>query len=356
MNDRIVHLQEEAVALLRELIALPSPSREEDRTATAIAAFLQRHGVQPMRSGNNVWARSAPAGSGRPTVLLNSHHDTVRPSTGWTRDPFTPTVEGDVLYGLGSNDAGGPLVTLIAAFLALHERGDRPFDLVLAATAEEEISGANGIAALLPELGRIDMAIVGEPTGMEMAVAEKGLLVLDCTAHGVPGHAARSEGDNAIMNALPDIAWFRDFRFPKVSPTLGPVHMNVTMIEAGTQHNVVPDRCRFTVDVRCTDAYTHEEVLDVIRSHVRSDVRPRSLRLRPSAIAPDHPLVRAGQAIGLRTFGSPTLSDQALLPMPSIKLGPGRSERSHTADEFIHPSEVQDGIRRTIALLEHLSP
>lgn len=356
MNDRIVHLQEGAVALLRELIALPSPSREEDRTAAAIATFLERHGVRPARSGNNVWACSGPAGSGKPTVLLNSHHDTVRPVAAWTRDPFIPAVEGDVLYGLGSNDAGGPLVTLIAAFLALHGRDDLPFDLVLAATAEEEISGANGIEALLPELGRIDMAIVGEPTGMDMAVAEKGLLVLDCTAHGRAGHAARGEGDNAIMKALPDIAWFRDFRFPQVSPTLGPVHMNVTVIEAGTQHNVVPDRCRFTVDVRCTDAYTHEEVLGIVRAHVRSDVQPRSLRLRPSSIAPDHPLVRAGQAVGLRPFGSPTLSDQALLPMPSIKLGPGRSERSHTADEFIHISEVHDGIRRTITLLEHLSP
>lgn len=356
MNGTITDLEQDAIALLRELIVVPSPSREEHGTATVIEEFLQGYDVRVYRQGNNVWAFGAHTVPGKPVVLLNSHHDTVRPAATWTRDPYAAAVEGDRLFGLGSNDAGGPLVALTAAFLALHERDDLPFNLVLAATAEEEVSGANGIVSILPELGRVGMAIVGEPTGMRMATAEKGLLVLDCTAHGVSGHAARSEGDNAILKALPDIAWFRDYRFPNVSEQLGPIHMNVTMVQAGTAHNVVPDSCRFTVDVRCTDAYTLEEVVAIVREHVQCDVVPRSLRLRPSSIAADHPLVLAGNAIGLGRYGSPTLSDQALLPMPSIKLGPGISERSHTADEFIHISEVTDGIRRYIALLEHLRP
>ncbi|MFT3885063.1 MAG: M20 family metallo-hydrolase [Flavobacteriales bacterium] len=356
MNEIVTSLEQDAVALMRALIAVPSPSREEHGTADVIEAFLRDHGVPVHRHGNNVWAFGARTVPNKPVVLLNSHHDTVRPVATWTRDSYAATVEGDRLFGLGSNDAGGPLVALIAAFLALHERTDLPFNLVLAATAEEEISGSNGIASILPLLGQVDMAIVGEPTGLRMATAEKGLLVLDCTAHGISGHAARSEGDNAILKALPDIAWFRDFRFPKVSEQLGPIHMNVTMVQAGTAHNVVPDSCRFTVDVRCTDAYTLEEVVAIIREQVRCEVVPRSLRLKPSSIAADHPLVQAGQAIGLERHGSPTLSDQALLPMPSIKLGPGISERSHTADEFIHLSEVADGIRCYITLLEHLRP
>lgn len=354
MNDRMESLQHEALELLRALIAEPSPSREEQGTAALIEAFFRRHRVPTQRKGNNVWARGV--GEGKPVVLLNSHHDTVKPSASWKHDPYTATLEGDQLFGLGSNDAGGPLVALIATFLALHDREDLPFNLVLAATAEEEISGVNGIASILPDLGPIDMAIVGEPTCMRMATAEKGLLVLDCTAQGVSGHAARGEGENAIMKALPDMAWFRDFRFPKVSPQLGPIHMNLTMVQAGTAHNVVPDACRFTVDVRCTDAYTLEEVVELVRGHVACTVEPRSLRLRPSSIAADHPLVVAGSALGMETFGSPTLSDQALLSMPSIKLGPGLSERSHTADEYIRISELRAGIAGYIALLEQLRP
>jgi len=346
--------EEEAIALLRELIAIPSFSREEGGTADRIAAFLRGHGVEPQRHLNNVWARGVHQDPAKPTLLLNSHHDTVRPSASWTKDPFRPTVEDDKLYGLGSNDAGGPLTALIATFLRFHQRSDQPFNLVLAATAEEEVSGVNGIESLLPELGPIDMAIVGEPTGMRMAVAEKGLLVLDCTVHGRAGHAARDGGENAIHKALRDIAWFRDHRFPKVSPTLGPVRMSITVIEAGKQHNMVPDRCRFTVDVRTTDAYTHEELLAIVKENVSCEVVPRSTRLAPSCIAMDHPLVRAGVATGLEAFGSPTLSDQALMPMPSIKIGPGLSERSHTADEYIHLSEVREGIRLYAALLDNL--
>lgn len=350
------HITAEAIALLQRLIACPSPSREEQGTADLLAAFLAGHGVEVRRVGHNVWARGRHHDPAKPTLLLNSHHDTVRPVAGWSRDPYAATVEGDRLFGLGSNDAGGALVALVATFLLHRDRSDLPFNLLLAATAEEEVGGEGGIRSVLPQLGPVHMAIVGEPTGMRMAVAEKGLLVLDCTAHGRSGHAARNEGDNAILRALPDIQWFRDHRFARTSPTLGEVRMSVTMVQAGTAHNVVPDRCQFTVDIRVTDAYTLQEVLDEVRAHVRCEVQPRSLRLAPSGIAMDHPLVRAGKAIGIETFGSPTLSDQAFLTLPSIKLGPGLSERSHTADEHILLSELRDGVAGYCALLQHLHP
>lgn len=347
-------LYPQALDLLQRLIAIPSFSREEDKTADVIAAFLQSKGVAVNRKFNNVWAFNKHFDPSLPTLLLNSHHDTVKPNTGYTRNPFAATVEDGKLYGLGSNDAGGCLVSLLATFLYFYEEQDLKYNLVYAATAEEEISGRNGLELILPELGELEAAIVGEPTLMHLAVAEKGLLVLDCVAKGRSGHAAREEGLNAIYEALPDITWFQTYRFPNVSEHLGPVKMSVTMIEAGSQHNVVPDKCKFTVDVRLTDAYTMEEVLEVIRQHVKAEVTPRSMRLKPSSIPVTHPLVQAGIALGRTTYGSPTTSDQALLSIPSLKLGPGDSARSHMADEFINLQEVEEGIALYIDILERV--
>ena len=344
-------LYQESLALLKNLIATPSFSREENETADLIELFLADHGVKTHRELNNIWAFNQHFNPALPTVLLNSHHDTVKPNIGWTKDPFTPQVEGGKLYGLGSNDAGGCLVALMAAFLFFYPKQDLAFNLVLAATAEEEISGRNGIERIWPELGPVEFAIVGEPTEMHLAVAEKGLLVLDCVATGKSGHAAREEGENAIYNALPDINWFRTFQFPEVSEYLGPVKMSVTIIQAGTQHNVVPDRCNFTVDVRVTDSYTNEEVLGIIKQHVKSEVQPRSVRLRSSSINKDSKVVQAGLALGRKTYGSPTTSDQALIPVPSLKMGPGDSARSHTADEYIYLQELKEGINFYISLL-----
>ncbi len=341
--------------MLQQLIATPSFSREEDKTAGILEAFLSGHGVTPHRKGNNVWAVGKAFSASKPTLLLNSHHDTVKPNTGYTRDPFRATVEDGKLYGLGSNDAGGCAVSLITAFLKLHDQQDLRYNLVLAITAEEEISGVNGIESLFPELPPIACAIVGEPTLMDVAVAEKGLVVVDCVAHGKAGHAAREEGDNAIYRAMNDIAWFRTYAFPKISETLGNVKMSVTVINAGQAHNQVPAECRFTVDIRVTDAYTLEEVVDTIRTHVASSVIPRSLRLRPSGIPNDHPLVVAARKLGKKLYGSPTTSDRALIPVPSIKMGPGDSGRSHSADEFIYLKEIEEGIEGYTALIRHLS-
>lgn len=347
-------LYHEAVALLRQLIATPSFSREEEQTARLIAGFLEKHQVPVHRHLNNVWAVNRYFDAAKPGILLNSHHDTVKPNPAYTRDPFDPVIEEDRLYGLGSNDAGGCLVALIAAFLHFYDRPDLPYNLILTATAEEEISGEHGIESILPQLPGFAFAIVGEPTLTQMAVAEKGLLVLDCVSHGKAGHAARQEGENAIYKALPDIEWFRSFSFPKVSPMLGQVHMNVTMIQAGQQHNVVPACCHFTVDIRVTDVYTHEEILDIVRKHVGCEVKPRSLRMRSSSIPLDHPVVRAAQKIGKQLYGSPTTSDQALIPGPSVKIGPGDSARSHSADEFIYLHEIKEGIETYIKLLEEV--
>lgn len=343
-----------AIRLLQQLISIPSYSREEDKTATLIADFLRTENVKVSRYQNNVWAMNKYFGPGKPTILLNSHHDTVKPNPGYTREPFHATIEEGKLYGLGSNDAGGPLVSLIAAFLHFHDREGLPFNLVLAATGEEEISGRNGIEALLHHLPPIDCAIVGEPTLLEVAVAEKGLMVLDCVAKGQAGHAAREEGVNAIYQALPDIEWFRTYRFPKVSETLGPIKMSVTVIQAGQAHNQVPAECRFTVDVRATDAYTLEEILETIRANVSCEVTPRSVRLQPSRIDMDHYLVRAALQAGCKPYGSPTTSDQTLIPYPSVKIGPGDSARSHSADEFIYLQEISEGIARYITILEHI--
>lgn len=341
------------IELLERLIGTPSYSREESQTAGILASFLNDEGVRDVqRLHNNVWAYNRAFDPAKPTLLLNSHHDTVKPNSAWTRDPFVPTVEAGRLYGLGSNDAGGSVVSLIAAFLHFYEVEGLRYNLCLALTAEEEVSGQNGIESILPQLGGLDFAIIGEPTGMELAIAERGLMVLDCVARGQAGHAARDEGENAIYKAMRDIEWFRTYRFPRCSALFGGVKMSVTIVSAGTQHNVVPAECRFTVDVRVPDGYTNEEVLAVVREHVAAEVVPRSTRLKPSSIDPTHPIVRAGLTLGRRTYGSPTLSDQALLSVPSLKMGPGDSARSHSADEFIYLNEIEQGIDQYIAMLE----
>ncbi len=341
-----------AVALLKTLIATPSLSREEAQTANLIVTYLAQNGVVSYRVGNNVWAKNWRFDPLKPTLLLNSHHDTVKTNPAYTRNPFEPTMQNGKLYGLGSNDAGGCLVALLATFVYFYHQ-TLPYNLVMAATAEEEISGWNGIESLLPHLPPLALAIVGEPTEMNLAIAEKGLLVLDCTVRGVAGHAARDEGENAITKAMPALRWFQTYQYPRVSPVLGPVKQSVTVIQAGTQHNTVPATCTFVVDVRVTEQYTLEEVLDIIRANVPEvEVVPRSVRLRPSGIALAHPLVQAGVALGQRTYGSPTLSDQALLPVPSVKCGPGHSARSHMADEFIFLDEIGAGIRGYVAWLE----
>jgi acetylornithine deacetylase len=344
-------LTNHSIELLKQLVSTPSFSREEDLTATLIESYLQAKGVKTNRKINNVWAVNKYFDPAKQTILLNSHHDTVKPKSGYGRDPFSPDVEEGKLYGLGSNDAGGCLVSLIATFLYYYEQPDLKYNICLAATAEEEISGVNGLELILPELGNLDFAIVGEPTLMQLAIAERGLLVLDCLAEGVSGHAAREEGENAIYKALEDIEWFRTYRFAKESELFGFVKMNVTMIEAGTQHNVIPASCKFTVDVRVTDAYRNEEVLKIIRNNVGCKVTPRSVRLKSSSISKDHPLVQAGLSLGRETYGSPTTSDQALLDIPSLKMGPGDSARSHSADEYIHIDEIHEGIKMYVEML-----
>jgi len=344
----------DSIKLLKQLIATPSFSKEEDKTADIIETFLKSKNVETCRFLNNVWARNKYFDESKPTILLNSHHDTVRPNKGYTLDPFSPIEKDGKLFGLGSNDAGGCLVSLIAIFLHFYEQENLKYNFVLATTAEEEISGKNGIEILLQHLPKIDFAIVGEPTQMNMAVAEKGLLVLDCTAHGKAGHAAREEGDNAIYKAIKDIEWFRTYKFDKVSDLLGPMKMSVTIINAGSQHNVIPSECKFTVDVRVNELYTFEEVLDIIKQNVQCDVQPRSVRLRSSSIELDHPIVKAGIKLGRKYFGSPTTSDKALMPFPALKIGPGDSARSHTADEFIYLDEIKEGIGLYISLLNEV--
>ncbi len=351
MNQR---LHDIAIDLLKQLIATPSFSREEDKTADLLAYFFQQQGIVSHRKGNNIWAVNQHFDSTKPSILLNSHHDTVKPNPGYTRDPFTPTIEDEKLFGLGSNDAGGPLVSLIATFLHFQDKKNLKYNLVFVASAEEEISGTNGIELVWSELPEIDFAIVGEPTLTDIAVAEKGLLVLDCVSKGKAGHAAREEGVNAIYEALKDIEWFRNYRFPKVSPSLGEIKMSVTVINAGQAHNQVPSECRFTVDVRVTDSYSLEEVLETVKQNVSCSVNARSLRLRSSGVSKDHVLVKAGSKLGKRLYGSPTTSDQALIPVPSIKMGPGDSARSHSADEFIYIKEIEEGINSYISLLSEV--
>lgn len=347
-------LFDDSIDLLRRLISIPSLSKEEDNTALLIQQFLQDRGVKTHRLNNNVWAYNEHFDSDKPTILLNSHHDTVKPNPGYSRDPFAAEIIDGKLFGLGSNDAGGCLVSLIAVFIHFYKEKNLKYNLCLAATAEEEISGKNGIELILPDLGELEFAIVGEPTLMQLAIAERGLMVLDCVAHGKAGHAAREEGDNAIYKAIKDINWFKTYEFAKKSALFGQVKMSVTIIDAGSQHNVVPAVCNFTVDVRVTDAYRNEEVLKIISQNVDCEVNPRSTRLKSSFISLEHPIVKAGIAMGRETYGSPTTSDQALIDIPSLKMGPGDSARSHMADEYIYLSEIEEGIELYIKLLTGL--
>jgi acetylornithine deacetylase len=350
MSELIKQFGNDAIELLIQLIQTQSFSREEAGTADIIEQFLTQHGIAARRQGNNVWATSRAWDAAKPTVLLNSHHDTVKPGVAWTYPPFGATLEGDKLTGLGSNDAGASAVSLLAVFRYFYDQ-PTAFNLICAITAEEEISGANGVKSILPELGEIDLGIVGEPTGMNAAIAEKGLLVLDGVARGRTGHAARNEGDNALYKALDDINWLRHYQFPKVSEMLGPVKMTVTQISAGTQHNVVPDECRYVVDVRPTECYTNEEILEIIRANVQAEITPRSTHLQSSGLSEEHPIVRKAVAMGKTTYGSPTLSDQALMRFSTLKMGPGDSARSHAPDEYILLSEIRSGIADYIELL-----
>ena len=343
---------EKAVGLLCRLIEVPRVSREETAAADMLQAYMQDElGLSTQRLGNNLWSVAPNFDEKKDTLLLNAHIDTVKPVAGWQRNPFKATREGSRIYGLGSNDDGASLVSLLHVFAALKEEKTR-YNLVFLASAEEEVSGKDGIESVLPLLPKIDVALVGEPTGMQPAIAEKGLMVLDVTAHGKAGHAARDEGENAIYKALEDIEWFRNYKWEKISPLLGSVKMTVTIVNAGTQHNVVPDTCTFTVDVRSNECYTNRELFDEIGKNVKSEVKARSFRLGSSSIDVNHPLVQKIIGLGGKPFGSPTLSDQALMPFPSLKLGPGESKRSHSADEFVDFCEIQHAIETYLALLK----
>lgn len=346
--------KKEAVELLKELIEIQSFSGEEDKTADLIFRFLKSHNFLPKRKGNNVWCHAGSFYEDKRTILLNSHHDTVKPGKSWTYDPFIALVEGDRLTGLGSNDAGASAVSLLSAFVHLSEK-EQEYNLIVAITAEEENSGANNVASILDDLPSIDLGIVGEPTQMQMAVAERGLLVLDCYAKGKTGHAARQEGENAIYKAIEDMAWFRNYHFEKTSKLLGDVKMTVTQLDAGKQHNVVPDLCHFVVDVRVNENYSNEEIVETIKKHVACRVEPRSLRLRSSGISLDHPIVKKGVSLGLSSYGSPTLSDQSVMSFSTLKIGPGDSARSHTPDEYIFLSEIEEGIEIYVDLLSDFS-
>jgi acetylornithine deacetylase len=355
MDNNITILQQEAVALLKELIATPSFSKEEEQTAGILCRFIGSKGIVHTRVGNNVFALNKFVDETKPFLLLNSHHDTVKPNPQYTKDPFSPVEEEGKLFGLGSNDAGGCLVSLLAVFLYYYEKQNLRYNIAFAATAEEEISGTGGIEYTLPYLPTIDCAIVGEPTQMQMAVAERGLMVLDCTSYGKAGHAARDEGENAITKALKDIEWFSKYQFPNISGLLGANKMSVTVIETDNKaHNVVPSICKFVVDTRINELYSFEEVLELIKANVQCEAVPRSTRLRSTAIALDHPLVKSGLALGRTYYGSPTTSDKALMPFPALKMGPGDSARSHTADEYIYIEEINRGIELYIQLLNQV--
>ena len=343
----------DTIDLLKNMIRIPSVSREEKDAADYMERWMKGNGFEARRLGNNLWMESGPA-DGRPTILLNAHIDTVKPASGYTRDPFTPEIEDGCLYGLGSNDDGGSLIALLETYSRLIQK-EQPYRLIFSATAEEEVSGKGGLDLILPELGRIDFGVMGEPTGMRMAVAERGLMVLDCTAYGKSGHAARNEGVNAIYKAIVDIQWFKSHSFDRVSDFLGAVKMSVTQINAGTQHNVVPDRCTFVVDVRPNGMYTNPELLEMIKSSVSCEVKERSTRIGSSHLPMDHPAVVRGLSLGLEPFGSPTTSNQALCHFPTLKIGPGDSARSHSADEYIRLDEIADGIETYVALLDGLT-
>lgn len=344
----------DAIDFLKCLISTPSTSRDESRAADVVERFVKAAGFAPMRHGCNVWCSATTFNPSLPTIWLNSHIDTVKPAAGWTLDPFTPTEADDRLYGLGTNDAGASVVSLFAAFRHLAETG-QPYNLIFLASCEEEVSGRGGIESMIQMLPKADLVVVGEPTGMQPAVAEKGLMVLDGEIAGVAGHAARNEGVNAIYRAIEVIDTLRNFNFDRISPMLGPIKVSVTQIESGTAHNVVPDRCRIVVDVRTTEEYSNQQTLDILRQAVpQCTLTPRSTRLNPSGISSDHPFVARAAMLGLEPFGSPTLSDQALIAYTSVKIGPGQSSRSHTADEYIEPDEIRRAIATYIALLDNL--
>lgn len=352
MSEQINVLQQQAIELLKDLIATPSFSKEEEETAAIIGKFFALKGIPASRVGNNIYALNKNYDAAKPSILLNSHHDTVKPNKGYTQDPFTPIEKEGKLFGLGSNDAGGCLVSLIATFLHFYEKENLSHNIVFAASAEEEISGVNGIELVLPYLGNINFGIVGEPTKMEMAVAERGLMVIDCVANGKAGHAARNEGVNALYVAIDDIDWIRNCKFDKVSPLLGESRMTVTIIGTeNQQHNVVPPQCKFVIDVRVNELYTFDEILDSLKQNLKSQFKPRTTRMKSTSIPMDHPLIKAGIALGRGYYGSPTTSDKALMPFPALKMGPGDSARSHTANEFVYVDEIKEGIELYIKLL-----
>lgn len=361
MSDQNIHIiTEDAQQLLMQLIAIPSLSKQENKTGDLIESFLQQRGIKVNRLMNNLWACNKNFDPGKPGILLNSHHDTVAANSKYTRDPHQAVIEDGKLYGLGSTDAGASLVSLMAAFIYFYEKDNLPYNIIFAASAEEEISGWNGIEKLFDDTcfascfdHSSSFAIVGEPTQLELAIAEKGLLVLDCVAHGRAGHAAREEGDNAIYKAMKAIDWFKNYRFEKISPVLGEVKMTVTSINTENKaHNVVPPQCSFVVDIRVTEMYEHEEVIATIKENVEVELTPRSTRLRSSCIDINHPVVKAGVKLGKTTYGSPTASDQALIPLPSLKCGPGFSGQSHSADEFIEVRWIGEAVEFYIALLK----
>ncbi len=350
----IEKLTKEAIILLQNMISKPSFSSEEDETALLIMQWFSTHDIKFESNNHNVWAKNKFFDTSKPTILLNSHHDTVKPNKAYTRDPFKAEISDGKLYGLGSNDAGGSLVSLLATFAYFYRQENLTYNLVIVASAEEESSGKNGLNSMLSLIPTIDVAIVGEPTLMQLAVAEKGLLVLDCYAHGMAGHAAHGLGDNAIYKAMEAINWFKTYQFPKESNTLGKVKMTVSQVNAGSQHNVIPAVCHFVVDIRVTDAYSNQQVLDIVKAKVDVEVKERSLRLNSSSIPITHDIVKSGIALGRSTYGSPTLSDQSVLTCPSLKLGPGDSLRSHTADEFIYVQEIEEGIDLYLKLLKKI--
>lgn len=355
MSNTLNILQDEAISLLKELISTPSFSKEEDETAGILCRFIGTKGIQHSRVGNNVYALNKYYDANKPSILLNSHHDTVKPNKGYTFDPFSPFEKDGKLFGLGSNDAGGCLVSLLATFLYYYDQQDLDHNVVFAASAEEEISGVNGIELVLPYLGKLDYGIVGEPTKLEMAVAERGLMVIDCTAEGRSGHAARNEGENALYKAVDDITWLRNYKFEKVSPLLGESRLTATVISTeNIQHNVVPSQCKFVIDVRVNELYTFEEILDALQKNLKSKFKPRTTRMKSTSIPLDHPLVKAGIKLGRGYYGSPTTSDKALMPFPTLKMGPGDSARSHTADEYILIDEIKEGIDTYIKLVNEL--
>lgn len=347
-------LYRKAIDLLKKLIQTSSFSGEEDKTAGLITSWLTQLEINCNRSNNNVWAVNKHFDDSKPSVLINSHHDTVKPNKGYMNDPFDAFEKDGKLYGLGSNDAGGSLVSLMALFVHFYDNKELKYNLILAATAEEENSGDNGLRSIISELPVIDFAVVGEPTEMNLAIAEKGLLVLDGYAPGVAGHAAHENTENAIYNSLEDINWLSSYEFPKTSDALGKVKMSVTQIQAGEQHNVVPASCHFVIDIRVNDAYQNEEVFKIVDAHTKSKIVPRSFRLNSSSIPINHPIVQSGISLGRETYGSPTLSDQAILNCPSLKLGPGMSTRSHSADEFIFLKEIEEGIDLYIKIFANI--